>query len=196
MALPPKEKKFVSEYLVDPKGGPAAIRAGYSKRSADQIASRLLRKDKVQEAIAEGQKRLSEKLEIDAERIRKEISYIAFVDLREAYTEDGKLKRLQDMPENIARALQAVDTEELFEFSGHGARERIGDTIKIRLNDKLRALELLSKMLGFMKPDKVALTNKDGEDLPIAPRLDLSGLSMADLKTLAQNIRNGHGATH
>jgi phage terminase small subunit len=195
MGLPPKEKKFVAEYLIDHKGGPAAIRAGYSKRSADQIASRLLRKDKVAEAVAAGEKRLGDKLEIDAERIRKEIAFIAFVDLREAYTEEGKLKILKDMPEHITRALQAVDTEELFEFSS-GSRSRIGNTIKVRFNDKLRALELLAKMLGYMKPEKLALTDKDGKDLPLAPRLDLSQLSLADLKSLAGKMRNGTEAAH
>lgn len=67
--LGPKIDRFVDEYLVDLNGTQAAIRAGYSERTAAQQASRLLRKVKVQQAVAALQQELAEKRAWDIERL-------------------------------------------------------------------------------------------------------------------------------
>jgi hypothetical protein len=59
--LTPRIARFVGEYLVDPNGTKAAIRAGYSEKTAAQQASRLLRNVKVQQAIAASQKELAQR---------------------------------------------------------------------------------------------------------------------------------------
>ncbi len=61
MGLKPKVAAFVREYLVDHNATQAAIRAGYSARSAESQGSRLLRNAKVAQAVAEGEKRLQGK---------------------------------------------------------------------------------------------------------------------------------------
>ncbi len=65
--LTDKQERFVQEYMIDLNATQAAIRAGYSERTAQEQGSRLLLKVMVQEAIQEQQKRISEKLEINAE---------------------------------------------------------------------------------------------------------------------------------
>ena len=65
----PRIDRFVDEYLVDLNGTQAAIRAGYSEKTAAQQASRLLRNVKVQQAIATRQKELAEKRAWDVERL-------------------------------------------------------------------------------------------------------------------------------
>ena len=60
MSLNPKQQRFVEEYLVDLNGTQAAIRAGYSPKTAEVQASRLLSNAKVQQAVAEGRARLSQ----------------------------------------------------------------------------------------------------------------------------------------
>ena len=67
--LVPKIDRFVDEYLVDLNGTQAAIRAGYSEKTAAQQASRLLRNVKVQQAITTSQKQLAEKGAWDVERL-------------------------------------------------------------------------------------------------------------------------------
>lgn len=62
-----KHKRFCQEYIIDLNAGRAAIRAGYSKKTADQTASRLLRNVKIQAYLAELQKTVSEKLNLTAE---------------------------------------------------------------------------------------------------------------------------------
>lgn len=68
-----KQKRFVEEYLKDSNATQAAIRAGYSERTAHSQGPRLLGNVGVAEAIAVGQQRLSEKAETDAEWIRRRL---------------------------------------------------------------------------------------------------------------------------
>lgn len=51
MALTEKQKLFCNEYLIDLNATQAAIRAGYSEKSARQIAQRMLTKDDIQEYL-------------------------------------------------------------------------------------------------------------------------------------------------
>ncbi|WP_343711896.1 terminase small subunit [Inquilinus sp.] len=64
MALTPKERRFIDEYLVDLNGAQAAIRAGYSERRAKQTASELLDKPEVAAAIEAAQAARSERTQV------------------------------------------------------------------------------------------------------------------------------------
>lgn len=79
-ALTPKQARFVQEYLLDLNATQAAIRAGYSKRSAQEQGSQLLSHPGVMAAIDAAKVQRSEKTEIDAERVLKEIAAMAFYD--------------------------------------------------------------------------------------------------------------------
>ena len=70
--LTPKQARFVEEYLVDLNATQAAIRAGYSERTARQIASENLSKPDIQQAIAARQKELADKRRWDMERLVEE----------------------------------------------------------------------------------------------------------------------------
>ncbi len=61
MALNPRQRAFVVEYLIDFNGSKAALRAGYSENGAGQIAFELLKHTEIQDAI---QDKLAERLEI------------------------------------------------------------------------------------------------------------------------------------
>jgi len=71
-ALNPRQDRFVDEYLLDGNGTQAAIRAGYSAKTAYSIASENLRKPDIQQAIAERQRQLAEKRQWDRERLVSE----------------------------------------------------------------------------------------------------------------------------
>jgi phage terminase small subunit len=58
--MTPKQQRFAEEYLIDLNATQAAIRAGYSRKTAASIGERLLRNVEIQQAIVEGQRRLSE----------------------------------------------------------------------------------------------------------------------------------------
>ena len=67
--LSTKQRRFVEEYLVDLNGTQAAIRAGYSPRTARQIASENLSKPDIADAIAEAQAARSQRTQITADRV-------------------------------------------------------------------------------------------------------------------------------
>ena len=75
--LTPKQERFVEEFLVDACATQAAIRAGYSAKTANRIASELLGKPGVQEALAKGRAVLSEKTQITAEWVLERLRHEA-----------------------------------------------------------------------------------------------------------------------
>ena len=74
--LNPKQTRFVAEYLIDSNATQAAIRAGYSEKTAKQIGSRLLTNVDVANAIAAGGSRIASRLEITAEKVLKDIENV------------------------------------------------------------------------------------------------------------------------
>jgi phage terminase small subunit len=67
--LTPKQARFVEEYLVDLNATQAAVRAGYSERTADKQGSQLLGKPRIALAIAAAQSQRSEKTQVTLEYV-------------------------------------------------------------------------------------------------------------------------------
>jgi phage terminase small subunit len=65
--MTPKQQRFVEEYLIDSNATQAAIRAGYSEKTATEQGSRLLTNVKVSEALAAARSRLTMRTEITAD---------------------------------------------------------------------------------------------------------------------------------
>ena len=87
------------------------------------------------------------------QRVIDEIKSIGLVDIRLAYDDNGHLKDPKDWPDNLARCVSAVETLEEYEDIGQG-RELMGYTKKLKLWDKLKALELLGRNLKIFTDDK------------------------------------------
>lgn len=83
MALTPKQQLFVKEYLVDLNATQAAIRAGYSKKTANEQGARMLAKVSIQEALQEAMNKRAEKVEITAEQVLQRWIDIAYADPNE-----------------------------------------------------------------------------------------------------------------
>lgn len=113
MALSPLHQRFVAEYLVDLNATQAAIRAGYSKRTARQQGYRVLKREDVQAAVTKGRGRLMERLEVTAERIMKERARLAFHDPRKFFRADGTLKTPHELDDDTAAAMAGVEVTEM-----------------------------------------------------------------------------------
>jgi phage terminase small subunit len=72
-ALNPKQSRFVAEYLIDLNATQAAIRAGYSERTAYSIGPENLKKPEIAAAIAEGQAKRAGIVEITAEKVLRDL---------------------------------------------------------------------------------------------------------------------------
>ncbi|WP_368649647.1 terminase small subunit [Brucella intermedia] len=151
MSLTPKQERFVAEYLIDLNATQAAIRAGYSEKTAQQQGSRLLLNVVVQEAIAKGREKTAEKLEITKERIVEELAKIGFsnmLDYMRAGTDGDPYLDFSNLTREQAAALAEVTVEDFKDGRGEDARDV--RRIKFKLHDKKGALVDMAKMLGFM----------------------------------------------
>lgn len=148
-----KQKTFASEYVIDYNATQAAIRAGYSERSAYSQAHELLKKPEVKKAIQELEEAASERTAITKDMVLKELARVAFVDPRKLFDEEGRPKDIRFLDPDTAAALSSVDIYEEFDYNGD-EKELSGYTKKYKWADKLRALEMLGKHLG-MFTDKV-----------------------------------------
>lgn len=145
--LTPKQAAFVVEYLVDLNATQAAIRAGYSAKTAYRIGAELLHKTSVAEAIQKAQARREVRTEITQDQVVTELAKIAFGNVR-------------DVMEWGPRGVTLKDSAALTEAQAAGVAEvsesvtKDGGSIKLKRHDKVKALELLGRHLG-MFTDKV-----------------------------------------
>ena len=82
MPLARKQHRFMVEYLVDLNATQAALRAGYSARTAAQQGSRLLKNVGVQAALAPEQVQQLEAVKVRIEDVLRDLKAIAHTDLR------------------------------------------------------------------------------------------------------------------
>lgn len=136
-----KAKRFGQEYLTDFNATQSAIRAGYSKKTAYSAGQRLLKKVEVQEYIQALNKKVSDKLEITQERIKRELAKISFFNIKNLYDEKGNLKRIIDLDDDTAAAIGGIDVDEI-KFG----ELKIGETRKMKIIDKKGALDSLAKI--------------------------------------------------
>lgn len=175
MKLTAKQERFISEYLIDLNATQAAIRAGYSEKTATEQASRLLTNVKVQETISKAQNKTATKLEITKDRIVEELAKIAFADMRKAvkWGPTQNTKQMIDGTVVVSSGVTLIDSSELDDDTAAAVSE-IANTregVKIKLHDKKTALVDLAKMLGFMV-EKHEHTGKDGKPIEVKTLAD------------------------
>lgn len=145
--LTPKQARFVAEYLIDLNATQAAIRAGYSRRTANEQGSRLLAKASVKAAVADGQAKQLGKADLTAVRVLEEMRRLAFSDLRQAFDEHGNLKPIQELSDETAAAVASVEVI----IKNAAAGDKHTDTIhKLKVWDKPRVLEMLGKHFSLL----------------------------------------------
>jgi len=148
--LSDKRLLFAQEYMVDLNGAQAAIRAGYSKGSAASQASRLLTDANIQSYITERRKERAEKLEASADNVINEVVKLAFHDIRDMYDKKGNLKPIPELDDMTAATISSFKVK--LEKSGEDQYDIIQE---YKRYDKLKALELLAKLIGLLDKDPV-----------------------------------------
>lgn len=143
-----KQQKFVREYLIDYNATQAAIRSGYSAKTAAAQAARLLTNVNIQNQLSALKEEDAKKSEVTRERIIAEYVKLAFGDIRKAFNEDGMLKDITDLDDDTAAMVAGLDVEK----KGLMGAEV---TKKVKLTDKRAALDSLCKVLGYNAPEKI-----------------------------------------
>lgn len=150
MALTEQKIRFADRYFETLKGGESAVYAGYSEATKDQIAYNLLQETEVSEYIQKLKAEYALKNGINKESILNEYRKIAFSDVRKILTVDGGMKSIDEIDDDTAGAIAGIESfDELERETG----EKLGTNRKIKLHDKLRALDALSKHLGLFEKD-------------------------------------------
>lgn len=169
-----RQAKFAAEYLVDLSATQAAIRAGYSKKTAGQTGFDLLRKPEIAAAIEDGKAKRSKRVEVTADRVLEELAAVAFLDQREFFDDDGNLKPIKEWTKAMGVAVGGFEVIIKNAVAGDGKMDRIH---KYRMWDKVKALELLAKHVGVAK-----------ERIVIERRVDVSKLTDEELQARAEEL--------
>ncbi|NIV12904.1 MAG: terminase small subunit [Aliifodinibius sp.] len=142
--LTDKQEQFCQEYLIDLNATQAAIRAGYSERTAQEIGSENLSKPIIQTRVAELKKIRQKRVEVDQDKIVRMLLQMAGYDVRDIaeIDEDGTmtLKPSEQWPDDMVQSVQGI------------SQGKFG--ISIKTADKARAIELLMRHLGMFKEDQ------------------------------------------
>lgn len=141
---------FAQEYLKDYNATQAAIRAGYSEKTAYSQGQRLLKNVEIKLKVREHQKALSDASFLSQERIAQELAKIAFYDVND-YVEVSGSDGLQ-----IVKIKTEIAAERRGPIVGIKATQA---GIEVKLADKLKALELLGRYRGmFVERQEVTST--------------------------------------
>jgi phage terminase small subunit len=169
-----KQERFVAEYLVDLNATQAAIRAGYSAKTADTQSSQLLVKTQVADAIARKKSAQLQKCDLTAVRVLEEIRRLAFADLRGLFDEQGNLRPIHSLSDEQAASIASLEVIKRNVTAGDGTVDTIH---KLKVWDKTKALEMLAKHFALL-----------------VERIDVSvSLNLADrIRAARKRLRDGH----
>lgn len=153
--LTPKQQRFVEEYLIDLNATQAAIRAGYSEKTAYSVGHENLKKPEIQKAIEEAQAKREERTKIDADYVLKRLVEIDQMDVLDIMDENLNMKPLKEWPKIWRQYINNIESIELSDGEGW--------LKKIKWPDKVKNLELIGKhvSVGAFK-DKIEHTGPNG----------------------------------
>lgn len=152
MKLTNKQERFCREYLIDLNATQAAIRAGYSKKVAGSIGFENLKKPEIERFISELQEKKANELDFSFERIANELAKVAFGDVKNYFDDMGRLIDINLLESQVSTSIKAVTVQQE-KISTAGEVFIESSVKKIESYDKLKALEMLSKMFGHYQKD-------------------------------------------
>lgn len=148
--MTPKQEAFVREYLIDLNATQAAIRAGYSEKTAHVIGHENLSKPEIAEAIAAAMNSRSDRTEVTADMVLNELAMLAFYDPADIATvvdeETGEPIRITG-PEQIAKLPKHIRKA----IVGWGW-DKAGN-FTLRFAPKPATLQLIGQHLGMFKQE-------------------------------------------
>jgi phage terminase small subunit len=148
MPLTPKQQRFVAEYLIDLNATQAAIRSGYSPKTARAIGCEHLTKPDIASAVAEGKRRQLESAELTAVGTLKVIGWHVNRDIRRLFSDQGSLIPLHELSKEDATMIAGVEVVKRNLTAGDDQTDTI---IKVKLQDQRGYVELAAKHFGLLE---------------------------------------------
>jgi len=146
MALNDRQLRFTYEYMVDHNATQAAIRAGYSAKTAYSQGQRLLKNVEIRKVIGDATERQNCRIEITADRVLQEIAKIAFFDPRKLFDKYGNPKGINEIDDDTAAAIAGLEVD----TKTDGESDLLTITKKYKIADKQKSLDMLARHLGLL----------------------------------------------
>jgi phage terminase small subunit len=168
--LTDKQKAFCKEYILDWNATKAAIRAGYSEKTAYSIGSENLTKPELRAEIERLKINLAEVAEISPLMVLQEYKKLAFSSIADMHDTWIELSEFDSLTPEQKACIQEIDTKievkqkkEYNENTGDFDNvDNVVKYVKIKLYDKNKSLDSINKMMGWDAPQKIDLSNPDG----------------------------------
>lgn len=164
--LTAKQHRFCQEYLVDLNAAQAAIRAGYSEKTAKSIGQENLTKPDLQAVIQELMEKRSNRTEITSDSVLQEIAKLAFANMQD-YTKvrDGVLVgNMSNVTRDQLAAVQEFTVDVRKDYDSEGNEGGEVEKFRFKLADKKGSLELLGRHLKLFT-DKVEVKESVTEEM-------------------------------
>lgn len=139
--LTEKQQRFVDEYLIDLNATQAAIRAGYSVKTATEQGCQNLTKLNISQAISERMAGRSKRTGVNQDRVVQELAKVAFIKMTDVVDPNGKIK--DTASEDDLSCIESIKYKHSDTDSGYSVER------EVKVASKLKALELLGKHLGM-----------------------------------------------
>lgn len=169
--LTEKEKNFCHEYVVDWNGAKAARTAGYSEKSAKQIATENLSKLYIKQYIDFIKDDYEMLCGISKAKQIQEYYKIAYSNIAHLHNTWIELKDFESLTDEQKECIESIDTktEVKQQYSSDSEKREPIEVkfIKIKLYSKLTALERIDKLMGYNEAEKLDHSSKDGSMTPI-----------------------------
>lgn len=143
------QKHFCEQFIIDYNLTKAGERAGIQGDNIGIVAWKMYQLPEVKAYVSELRQDQTERTIVTADKVQAEIARLAFSDLRDYYNDRGLLKMPHELSDDVAAALAGIEIDEMFDLKGN----KIGDTKKVKLYDKLAALDKLARRLGMYEKD-------------------------------------------
>ena len=158
--LTDRQERFVQEYLVDLNATQAAIRAGYSKKSAASTGNENLQKPEIQARISQAQHERTKRTQITQDMVLQELAKVAFSNMRDVASWSDLGVSLRDSATLDDKTHGAVKKiKDRYTFGEDG--EPMTRTVEIELHDKIKALEITGRHLGMWDGSGKDKTTRD-----------------------------------
>ncbi len=179
--LTPKQEKFCQEYIVDLNGTQAAIRAGYSQKTAYSMAEKLLKKPEIKAKVAQSRKEQESRTTIDADWAIQRYGEIANFKIEDVVSFNGSQVIFKPMSEWTPDAKGAVSSLKL---------DRNGNVVEIKTHSKLAALDALARHLGMFDDLNAAMSTLRNYSLNLGQSSDGKWFVVDSGMTLVRSEQN------
>lgn len=155
-----KQKRFCEEYIFDFNASRAARAAGYSEDSAAAIGSENLTKPEIQAYVKQLESDLAKTAGISRLMVLQEHQKLAFSSIAHLHNTWIERKEFDKLTNDQKSCIAEISTQtkQITEWQGETPVPVTVEFIKVKLFDKQKALDSISKMLGFDAPDKIEVS--------------------------------------